>query len=89
MEKSAGGTAPSGGSGGTWVPVDVKVHWFSFLSAADLANCGRVCRAWASLTGRAADAMITHHTAAESPPQLSRPGKLRLLHRLQNVSRGD
>jgi hypothetical protein len=28
----------------TWIPVDVKVHWFGFLGAKDLANCQRVCR---------------------------------------------
>lgn len=81
--------ASAGGGGGTpaatWVPLDVKIHWFSFLSARDLANCGRVCRSWVSLTTKAADAMLTMTTCASAHAGLSRPGKMRLLHRLQNV----
>jgi len=78
--------AASGAPMATWIPVDVKIHWFSFLSAKDLANCGRVCRSWVSLTTKAADAMITMTTCATSPPQLSRAGKMKLLHRLQNAT---
>ena len=47
----------------TWVPLDVKIHWFSFLSAKDLANCGRVCRSWP----RAARAAGQDEAAAPHP----------------------
>jgi hypothetical protein len=69
----------------TWIPVDVKLHWFSFLSAKDLANASRVCRSWVSLTQKAADAMITQ-TIAAAPPPLARGAKLKFLHRLQNAT---
>ena len=85
MSSSTHGAA-SGAPMAIWIPVDVKIHWFSFLSAKDLANCGRVCRSWVSLTTKAADAMITMTTCATSPPQLSRAGKMKLLYRLQNAT---
>lgn len=72
-------------SGKTWIPLDVKIHWFSFLSAKDLANAQRVCRSWVSLVAKTADAEITSALAAE-PPNLSRAGKLKFLHRLQNAT---
>jgi hypothetical protein len=86
MSAAAAGAGAAPAPAATWVPLDVKIHWFSFLSAKDLANCGRVCRSWVGLTSRAADAMLTMATCAESPAMLARPGKMRLLHRLQNVS---
>jgi hypothetical protein len=69
----------------TWIPVDVKVHWFGFLGAKDLANCQRVCRSWVSLVQKTAEAGTTALIAAEPPP-LSRAGKLKFLHRLQNAT---
>jgi hypothetical protein len=77
--------ASSGGGAKTWIPVDVKIHWFSFLGAPDLARCSRVCRSWVSLAQKTTDAVITT-TIAARPPQLSRAGRLRFLHRLHNAT---
>lgn len=74
--------APSGGK--IWIPVDVKIHWFSFLSVPDLARASRVCKSWTSLVQKTADAEITAHTGVELP-QLARPAKLRLLDRLHHA----
>lgn len=69
----------------TWIPVDVKLKWFSFLSAPDLARCGRTCKSWASLVNKTADAEIAT-TICAPPPMLSRAAKLHFLHRLHNVT---
>lgn len=69
----------------TWIPIDVKIHWFSFLDARDLAVASRVCKPWSSLVQKAAEAMIATTTGAACPP-LTRSGKLRLLSRLQNAT---
>ena len=70
----------------TWIPVDVKIHWFSFLGADDLSRASRVCRPWASLVQKTAEAVISSTIGAPCPA-LSRPGKLQLLRRLQNPTR--
>ena len=69
----------------TWIPVDVKIHWFSFLSAQDLGRAARVCKPWASLVQKTTEAVISSAIGAPGPA-LSRSGKLRLLHRLQNAT---
>ncbi len=69
----------------TWIPVDVKVHWFSFLDAKDLASAAAVCRPWASLIQKTTEAVVCQTIGAPCPP-LSRAGKLRFLHRLQHAS---
>ena len=70
----------------TWIPVDVKVHWFSFLEAEDLARASRVCRPWASLVQKTAEAVISTTICAPCPA-LTRVGKLQLLRRLQHAGR--
>jgi hypothetical protein len=69
----------------TWIPIDVKIHWFSFLDARDLATASAVCKPWASLVQKTAEAVIATTTGAACPP-LTRTGKLRLLSRLQNAT---
>lgn len=81
----SGGAPASTSSGGKiWIPVDVKIHWFSFLSVPDLARASRVCKSWTSLVQKTADAEITAHTGVQLP-QLARPAKLRLLDRLHHA----
>jgi len=66
--------------------VDIKIHWFSFLGAEDLSRASRVCKPWASLVQKTADAVIASTIGAPCP-NLSRSGKLSLLRRLHNASK--
>jgi hypothetical protein len=77
-------SAPSASGGKVWIPVDVKTRWFSFLPAPDLARCARACRSWSSLAVKTCDAQFAV-TVGATPPNLSRAGKLRFLHRLHNA----
>jgi hypothetical protein len=70
----------------TWIPVDVKIHWFSFLSAEDLSRASRVCKPWASLVQKTSEVLVAT-TIGASCPNLSRAGKLLLLRRLQNATK--
>jgi hypothetical protein len=70
-------------SSGRWIPLDVKIHWFSFLDATDLARASQVCRAWASLVEKTNDAIFAT-TVGAPPPQLSRAAKTRFSYRLQH-----
>lgn len=67
-----------------WIPIDVKVHWFSFLSVPDLARASRVCKSWTSLVQKTCDAQFAQLIGA-SLPHLARPAKLRLLDRLHHA----
>lgn len=67
-----------------WIPVDVKIRWFGFLGVPDLCVASRVCKAWGSLVGKTADAEIAMLTGTGSP-QIGRPGRLKLLHRLHHA----
>jgi F-box-like len=67
-----------------WIPVDVKVHWFSFLSVPDLARASRVCKSWTSLVQKTCDAQFAQ-TIGTTLPHLARPAKLRLLDRLHHA----
>lgn len=67
-----------------WIPLDVKVHWFSFLDATDLARASQVCRAWASLVEKTNDAIFAS-TVGAAPPPLSRAAKTRFTYRLQHA----
>lgn len=71
------------GSNKTWIPVDVKVHWFSFLGAKDLANCQRVCRSWVSLIEKTSTASLVKETGSQVAITLTPGGKLKLLHRVE------
>ena len=68
-----------------WIPIDVKIQWFSFLEAPDLVRASRVCRSWSSLVQKTAEATISNAIGAACPP-LTRGGKLQLLHRLNNAT---
>ena len=68
----------------TWIPIDVKLHWFSFLSVPDLARASRVCKSWTSLAQKTCDAQFAILVGA-AMPALARAAKLRLLDRLQHA----
>ena len=72
-------------AGKTWIPLDVKTHWFSYLEAPDLVRASLVCRSWGSLVQKSAEATIACTIGAACPP-LTRGGKLQLLHRLHNAT---
>jgi hypothetical protein len=69
----------------TWIPIDIKTHWFSFLEAPDLVQASRVCRSWSSLVQKSAEATIASAIGAPCPP-LGRGAKLQFLHRLHNAT---
>lgn len=76
------------GSTKTWIPVDVKVHWFSFLSSNDLANCQRVCRSWVSLIEKTSTASLVKETGSNNTIiPLTPGGKLKLLNRIENATK--
>lgn len=86
---AAGGALPGAASAAKiWIPVDVKIHWFSFLSSPDLARASRACKSWGSLVSKTCDAVCAVMLGAP-PPSLSRAGKLRFLHRLHHAHTPD
>lgn len=78
-------SAPAARAEKTWIPVDVKIHWFSFLPAEDLVAVSLTCRSWLALAQKTADACIAMLTGAP-PPAMGRGPKLRFYARLQNAT---
>jgi hypothetical protein len=81
---AAAGLLPPAPGQKIWIPVDVKIHWFSFLSVPDLARASRVCKSWTSLVQKTADCELAK-TIGANMPQLARPAKLRFLDRLHHA----
>ncbi len=82
-EAAAWGAAANGPVGRPRPPA-WQLHWFSFLSAEDLANCGGVCKAWLVLVNRAFEAEWTRTTGVPPPRRLPRSSKLMLLKKLRD-----
>ncbi|KAA0157879.1 hypothetical protein FNF31_05692 [Cafeteria roenbergensis] len=66
-----------------WIPIDVKLHWFSFLSVSDLANSSAVCKAWVVLVDKTYHREFAERTGTAAPATLSRISKLLLLRRVR------